>query len=104
MNRLNKIETLEDLHNEQIHLEKLQYQNELLIKQEIADFKEQLKPVSEITSIFSKADNEEEKREKKRIIKKYAKITLPYLAVFVCNKFLMVRILSRVTGKFLSHK
>ena len=100
MKRLNKIETLEDLHNEQIHLENLEYQNELLIKQEIAGFKEKFKPVSEITNIFSKAENEDEKREKKRIIKKYAKIILPYLFVFIGSKFGTLRILSLLTKKF----
>lgn len=94
MNRGNKIETLEDLHEERIRLENLESQNELLIQEEIAGFKEQFKPVSEIMSIFSKADNEEEKREKRRIMVKYAKITLPYLAGFAGGKYGALKIIS----------
>ncbi|MCO4294657.1 hypothetical protein NF867_17480 [Solitalea sp. MAHUQ-68] len=74
-----KIESLDDLLLERARLESLKEQNELLIKQEIAIYKERLRPVTEIISLFSKAKSEEEKKTKRALIRSYFKSTVPYL-------------------------
>ncbi|AFD06188.1 hypothetical protein Solca_1082 [Solitalea canadensis DSM 3403] len=78
MSRLSKIESLQDLYEERKRLEVLKYQNELLIKEELNDLKQHIKPLTNILGAFS--GNKDGKLSTVGLLAKGAKAALPFVA------------------------